>query len=564
MRGRDQLDPEAGRIHGAPPPAPASGATALASALAAACGGVSPYATGRLQRVALTLGEAAGLARAELGMLATLCQLAALGALAVPAPALRAGSPEPRVWAPDESDLLAQIPSFGAEIARAVGLDEALACSLEAQCERWDGRGYPRGLRALEIPRMARIYAVARALTAFAHSDGEALELLERGAGAAYDPVLVRLVRDRSAVLRAARSAAPAEAVPAWAAAIAAARREERVLYEIAAHLGSSSRIEETLADFDERLQPLLGYDALLVADVLGDPPRPVYCGGADSAALLAADWPRASALCRRLTHSAGVPLLVEPGCARPALAGQPAAGQPELLGLRLEHGSQCHGILLLEQRRAFDAAAPRVLNLLREPLSAAVANANRHARLLALAQLDPVTGLPNARALFLRLDAELARCRRHATTLAVLACRLHYAAELGADERGALLPALAAALRGCFREEDYAASTGDGVTFVVDGISPADLAAKQERMEAGIRATFASAPDLDFGAAFFPLDGADAEALLAVAARRLAAASVHAANTPGGLEALRIALVAGAASRCPGRGAARHDGARP
>jgi ribonuclease P protein subunit RPR2 len=65
--------------------------------------------------------------------------------------------------------------------------------------ERWDGGGYPDGLRGEEIPLWARIFSVVDALDAMtaerpyraARSYDEALQEIRRNSGTQFDPAIV-------------------------------------------------------------------------------------------------------------------------------------------------------------------------------------------------------------------------------------------------------------------------------------------------------------------------------------------------------------------------------------
>jgi HD-GYP domain-containing protein (c-di-GMP phosphodiesterase class II) len=90
-------------------------------------------------------------------------------------------------------------PMRGLEIVRGIGfLDEAYAGIMHHH-ERHDGKGYPMGLAADEIPEFARVIAVADAFDSMtsdrsyrgARPVEVAVEELRKGAGNQFDPVMV-------------------------------------------------------------------------------------------------------------------------------------------------------------------------------------------------------------------------------------------------------------------------------------------------------------------------------------------------------------------------------------
>jgi putative nucleotidyltransferase with HDIG domain len=99
----------------------------------------------------------------------------------------------------EEFEQIKRHPGLGARILRQVPFLSPHLSIVELHHERPDGRGYPFGLRADDIPLAARIVHVADAFDAItsarayrpARTHGEALAELRRGSGTQFDPVSV-------------------------------------------------------------------------------------------------------------------------------------------------------------------------------------------------------------------------------------------------------------------------------------------------------------------------------------------------------------------------------------
>jgi HD-GYP domain-containing protein (c-di-GMP phosphodiesterase class II) len=141
-------------------------------------------------RVALRLGLEAE--QIELTRLAG--SLHDLGKLAIPEEILR----KPGELTDSERLVLERHPQIGFRMLDSLGVDPVADIVLHHH-ERWDGAGYPNGLRGEDIPLAARIIFVADAYDAITsdrvysprRSSSVALVELERCAGTQFDPAIV-------------------------------------------------------------------------------------------------------------------------------------------------------------------------------------------------------------------------------------------------------------------------------------------------------------------------------------------------------------------------------------
>jgi response regulator RpfG family c-di-GMP phosphodiesterase len=154
---------------------------------------------GHARRVAWYAGllaERVGLDASEREELRCAAFLHDLGQVGVPSDVL--GRPGP--LEAGEREALRRHPEIGARLLQPLAVPRAVADGVRHHHERWDGGGYPDGLRGAEIPRAARIVALADAYDALtsarphreALSPEAACAELERGAGSQFDPELTK------------------------------------------------------------------------------------------------------------------------------------------------------------------------------------------------------------------------------------------------------------------------------------------------------------------------------------------------------------------------------------
>jgi diguanylate cyclase (GGDEF)-like protein len=203
-------------------------------------------------------------------------------------------------------------------------------------------------------------------------------------------------------------------------------------------------------------------------------------------------------------------------------------------LAVPLEGVAGVVGVLALYRsgHDAFSRDQLRILQAISSKLSVSIDNALRFRQAETTATIDYLTKLPNARSLFLHLDAEVSRARRKGTSLAVLVCDLDGFKQVN-DRFGhltgnRLLTAVATGLSQACREYDYVARMGgDEFVIVLPDCSPAvvekKLAALSAVVEAaGFEVSGEKIVAMSAGPAFFPDDAPDPEGLLAIADRAM------------------------------------------
>lgn len=131
----------------------------------------------------------------RLAMLRHAAPIHDVGKLVVPAEVLL----KPGPLSPKERDEMRAHPRAGASLVLPLPNARHVLPYVLLHHERWDGSGYPCGLRGKSIPIEARLLAVADAFDAItsvrpyrsSRSHGEAFAELERSAGVQFDPAMV-------------------------------------------------------------------------------------------------------------------------------------------------------------------------------------------------------------------------------------------------------------------------------------------------------------------------------------------------------------------------------------
>ena len=512
----------------------------------------------RVQAFASALARAVGVPEDEVQAIATAAMLHDVGKLAVPEHILS----KPGPLTDEEFEKVKTHPQVGFEIIEHVPFPCPVAPLVLCHHEKWDGSGYPLGLRGDDIPLGARILAVSDYFESVmrdrpynkAVSFDLAMLVLQQEAGKALDPHLVSVFLDLVPTLAlepgpAGEAAAPEEDAarhrqPAdlWRQAafenIARAHQEIYALYEIAQAIGSRLGVADAMSLIADKLATLVPFSACAL--FVGDEDGTVQCRFAsgvnedDLQGLRLAEGEGLSGWVIRNRR----PLVNVTPAADFEAAGRPAAsaGLRSALVCPLVSGDQMVGAIALYhvQPDFYTEEHRRLLDRISEQTAAAISNSIVFEQTREDSLRDPLTRLPNTRYMFTHLTRELARAQRLGTEVSILVLDLDDFKRIndtyGHQAGDRTLQEVARVMRETVRHYDVCARyAGDEFIVVLPGCGAEEAEAKRLELQDAVSAlSMEVVPgrsvgvSVSVGAAVFPADGETYEVLLATADGRM------------------------------------------
>ena len=409
----------------------------------------------RVQIYCARVGELMGLGAAEIKALKAGALLHDVGKLAVPDHILN----KPGKLTEAEFEKMKIHTTVGGQILERVGFPYPVVPVVLYHHEQWDGRGYPEGLKGEEIPLTARILSVVDCFDSVREdrpyrrgmTREEACSMLRRGAGAHFDPRVVELFLCRLEEFEAEIEAqglgrrgltreecenrellvgehAPAERArpaqgpphdsdaPDYLSQITNAHREVYALYEIARTFGSSLDIEDTATVLINKVGHVVPSDlcAVYLYDEEKGYATAAHVSGRHAELLRGRAVAPGEGVVGFVLANRRASYLLDP------MLDFTGAEMPEgfrflsMAALPLTRGERVLGALAVystEPRRYTDDHL-RLLDTVARLASDALANAMSHAEAESNALTDTLTGLPNARAMYMRFEEEAARAR--------------------------------------------------------------------------------------------------------------------------------------------------------
>lgn len=529
--------------------------TSMMESMARAIDAKDRYTKDHVQRVrglAVSIAHELGIFGEEMQAVETGALLHDIGKLAVPEYILT----KPGKLTPEEFDKIKAHPETGERILQPVPFPFPVLPIVRSHHERWDGSGYPDGLRAEAIPLGARILAVADVYDALTTDRSyrrgwtpeEAVRYLDENAGKHFDPAVVHafhaaVARDLSLLpVSDAGSDGSRNGTDRAVAQINRAALEYIAQYEIAQVVSTTQDLPQTLSLISGKALNIFKAASCVVLLRGDNGDLAAHCAVGAHESLFTGSRARAT----------GGPTL------RAVETGRGFLGSFDTSDLRLrqENGEsgrtlprscliapliadgQTLGTVNLyhERTEAFNEEDLQVLQTISISVARAIRNAQDYDQTRVSAYTDALTGLFNARHLAQYLDREIARARAEVLPLTVLLLDLDNFKPIndtfGHARGNDVLRDLGGAFEAVLRHGDLVARyAGDEFVIALPGTGCAEARLVIDKLRAAVDGydPRVSGGDLgtirvgvSIGVASFPQDGQDAATLIGAADRNM------------------------------------------
>ena len=512
----------------------------------------------RVQIYATGLARLFGLSEPEIEALKAGALLHDVGKLAVPDYILN----KPGELTPAEFDKMKVHTIVGAEILDRVGFPYPVVPVVRHHHERWDGRGYPDGLRGDEIPITARILTLSDCFDAVredrnyrkAMTREEAITMLNEGSGIVFDPDVVRTFLDHLEEFEAEIREQRVESNPAVGSEqgssptpdissgpmvyerISSAHREVIALYDIAQTIGTSLDLRDTFAVFSSRLEDIVNYTTCVLYVVRPDSTdvEAAYVAGRHAEIIKGKSMASGAGITGWVIANRHPMHNCDPRLDIDALRlDLPEEYRTASVVPLIRDGVPLGALALYSSvLTAYPPDHLRLLEAVAKLASDAIANAVHHERAEASALTDSLTGLPNARALRYRFEDEADRARRHRDSFAVVMMDLDgfkkVNDKLGHQAGDQLLRELGVLLLGQIRSSDFLSRYAGDEFVAILQVGAEEVAELSQRIQQAIdRHDFGGSGSrlfvgISVGCASFGADGETLDELLLAADRAM------------------------------------------
>jgi len=467
-------------------------------------------------------------------------------------------------------------PVVGGDILKRVNFPYPVEDIVRYHHEKWDGSGYPKGLKGEGIPLVARIISVVDFYDATRcdrpYRKGmkreESLALLRSMVGSAFDPKVVetfiehveefdRMIDsqdiqeqvastptvDNETSTKPDAGLAPdilgvAEELSPFRS-ISEAQREVFALHEIAQTIGSSLNLSDTVTLVANKLRAIVPFDTCVI--YLVDDPS----GKAIAAHVVGEEVEVFKR--RRINIGDGITgwVIANSRSMCNANADLDMIGIPDevvkrfrgvlVSPLQREDGAFGAISLYSQSRTSYSSEHVRLLESVCQHASSALNNALTYERTRESALVDPLTDLPNARGFYMMMEQRLAECQRMNREPLAVVCMDIDDFKVVNDQYGhsigdRLLASVAGVVRRELRQMDILTRyAGDEFVAIMPMASSKMAVAISERMRGAVEDQLFSVRTgtmvglgVSLGVACFPEDGETSEELLTAAARRM------------------------------------------